>query len=111
VYEYLANVVFFPECRLWYWKIVEGLAGISPDPAALTEWVNNLPAEEKALARLLVARVYPDTVHMDWLHEVPADCPAIAFQLARIAALKPERANAVNNFLRERPLVRNQSYN
>jgi hypothetical protein len=111
VFEYLANTIFMPECRLWYWKIVEGLAGLSPDPAALTKWIEELPPAEKALARLLIARVYPDTAHVSWLDEVPEDSPAIAYQLAIILSLKKDCRNVAERFLREHPLVRNQAFN
>lgn len=111
VYERLAQGPLIIECVAWYWKLVQGICGATPNPQELTEWVDQLPIEEKSLARLMVARVYPDTVHMDWLFDVPDHCPAIAFQLARIAALKTERISAVEAFVRERPLVRNQAFN
>ncbi len=111
VYEKLADTIFIAECRLWYWKIVEGIAGLSPDPAALTSWVESLSGEEKALARLLVARVYPDTAHISWLDEVPKECPAIAYQLARILSSKKDCAQYSERWVRERPMVRNQAFN
>ncbi len=111
VYEHLASLPFMPECTSWYWSIIQGILGQSPDPDALTKWVESLPMEEKSLARLLIARVYPDTAHMSWLTEVPDDCPFIAYQLARIVSLKEDCRNAAENFVRDRPLVRNQACN
>lgn len=111
VYERLAQGPLIIECVAWYWKLVQGICGAAPDPKELTAWVNNLPPEEKSLARLMVARVYPDAMHLDWLADVPEHCPALAFQLARIAAIKEDRRHAIEAFIRERPLVRNQAFN
>lgn len=110
VYEHLATLPFMPECTHWYWKLVSGLIGQAPDPAEQEIWFDELPPEEKALARLLTARVYPDVAHIDWLHEIPAHCYLLAYKLAAIVALKPEYTRAVESWLRERPMVRNQAY-
>lgn len=110
VYEILAAYPFMPECTSWYWKLVQALIGQSPDPKETGEWVEALPLEEKSLARLLCARAFPDTVHFSWLDDVPEHCPAIAYQLARFAMGKPDCRNAIENWLRERPLVRNQAF-
>jgi hypothetical protein len=110
VYEHLAKLPFMPECTAWYWKIVAGLIGAAEDAQESTDWLHALPAEEKALARLLIARCFPDTAHIDWLHDIPEHCPAIAYHLARIIAQKKDYQHAVENWLRDRPLVRNQAY-
>ncbi len=110
IFEHLANLPFMPECTAWYWKIVEGLVGAAPDPEAMAAWLEALPPEEKSLARLLVARTYPDTAHMDWLHDVPDSCPRIAYLLAAIIAQKELYRNALDNWMRDHPLVRNQAF-
>ncbi len=110
VYETLANFPFMGECIGWYWKLVQALIGQAPDPKEVEVWIENLPPDEKSLARLLTARAYPDLVHINWLHDVPDDCPAIAYQLAALAAQKKDYTHACENFVRERPLVRNQQF-
>ncbi len=111
VYEHLANLPFMSECTGWYWKLVNGIVGASPDPSADTAWLQSLPPEEKALAHLLVARVFPDTAHLSWLDDVPEHCPRIAYHLAQIIATKQHHKNAVENWLRAHPHVKNQAYN
>lgn len=110
VYEHLAQTPFMAECTAWYWKLVQGMLGGAPDPKELTDWLDALPAEEKSLARLMIARLFPDTVHVDWLNDVPAECPAIAAQLARICGGKKEYQHAVMEWVRQRPNVRNQAF-
>lgn len=111
VYEKLANCVFMPECRAWYWKLVQGLIGAAPDPQEMTDWLNNLKPEEKSLARLLIVRAYPDLVHISWLDDVPKECPAIAYQLAQILSTKKDCAAYAERWVKERPMVRNQAFN
>ncbi len=111
VYERLAQGPLIIESVQWYWKLVQGILGQAPDPKELSDWLNGLPMEEKSIARLMIARVYPDTVHLSWLDEVPKECPAIAFQLAGIAARKKDCLEYVERWVNERPLVRNQAFN
>lgn len=111
VYETLAKYPFMIECTTWYWKLVGALIGESPDPKEAEQWVDALPPEEKALARLLTARAYPDLAHIMWLDEVPEDCPMIAYQLAALCSRQEKYQNALENWVRARPLVRMQMYN
>jgi hypothetical protein len=104
VYERLAQSPFIKECSLWYWKLVEGLIGAAPDPDAMTTWVDNMPPEEKSLARLLIARVFPDTAHTSWLTEAEA-FPEIAYQIAEIIGTE----EAVD-WVKARPNIRNAAY-
>lgn len=110
VYEVLASFPFMPECTTWYWKLVQALIGQAPDPKEMEVWLENLPPEEKALARLLTARAYPDLAHITWLDDVPESSPAIAYQLACFCAQKKDYTHAVENWIRSRPLVRNQQF-
>ncbi len=109
--ERLASSPFIAECSMWYWKLIEGITGQSPDPAALTQWLEALPKEEQSIARLIILRVFPDTAHMDWLNDVPDTNPRLQWELARIIAQKSDYKHAVDNWLRERPLARCQQFN
>jgi hypothetical protein len=111
IVDYLASLPFMPECTNWYWKLTAGIIGAAEDPAETTAWLDSMPPEEKSIARLLIARVYPDTAHIDWLHDVPAEQPLLAYKLAELIATQPKYKHAAECWVRERPLVRNQAYN
>lgn len=111
IFDLFAHRPFIGESTAWYWKLVQGILGQSPDPNADTEWLQGLPPEEKALAHLMIARVFPDTAHIDWLHDVPENCPRIAYKLAGIIAQRPGYQHAIENWLRDRPKVRNEEFN
>ena len=110
IYEHFNQTLFIPECRAWYWTLAEAMMARSPDPEAITVWLENMTGEEKATARLVIARVYPDTAHIDWLSDIPDTRPApmarLAAELALILMQKKEYIPVLKKFLRERPHVR-----
>jgi hypothetical protein len=110
IYEHFNQTLFIPECRAWYWTIAEAMMARSPDPEAVTAWLENMSPEEKATARLIIARVYPDTAHIDWLGQVPdpekPPMARLAAELALILKQKKEYLSVLKTYLREHPHVR-----
>ncbi len=110
IYEHLNTTLFIPECRAWYWTIAEALMARAPNPDEVTTWLENMRGEEKSTARLIVARVYPDVAHIDWLHDLPDTTqPQLARLGAELCAIlleNPLYVTAVRNFLRLHPHVR-----
>ncbi len=110
IYEHFNETLFIPECRAWYWTIAEAMMARSPDPEAMTVWLENMTGEEKATARLVIARVFPDTAHIDWLADLPDTRPApmarLGAELALILQEKREYRPLIQRFLREHPHVR-----
>ena len=110
IYEHMNTTLFIPECRAWYWTIAEAMMARSPNPEAITVWLENMTGEEKATARLIIARVYPDTAHIDWLSEVPdttkAPMARLAAELGVILSQKKEYKTVLKTYLREHPHVR-----
>lgn len=109
VIDLFMGTKFIPECRDWYGKLCGGIMGATDDAKALTEWLENLPAEEKSIARLMVVRVFPDTAHITWLDEVPGDQPRLASKLATELIKKPIYKNAVEQWLRTHTAARNEA--
>lgn len=110
IYEHFNTTLFIPECRAWYWTIVEAMLGKAPEPEQVTVWLENMTGEEKSTARLIIARVYPDLAHVDWLHDLPDTTkPPLARLGAELCALlldNPAYDIIVRNFLRIHPHVR-----
>ncbi len=110
IYEHMNTTLFIPECRAWYWTIVEAMLGKAPDPEQVTVWLENMTGEEKQTARLIIARVYPDTAHIDWLQDaVDTTQPPMARLMAELCivlASKPTYVDLVKKYLREHPHVR-----
>lgn len=105
IYEHLANTLFMPECRAWYWTIVEGILGQSEDPEDLTKRIDAMQGEEKSIARLMVARVYPDTAHLSWLDDLP-DIPRLQAELVLIMQEHKDYRISLQRYLREHPEAR-----
>jgi hypothetical protein len=105
VYEHLANTLFMPECRAWYWTIVEGILGQSPDPDDLTKRIDAMQGEEKSIARLMVARVYPDTAHLSWLTDLP-EIPRLQAELCLAMQDNKLYRAGLQRYLREHPEAR-----
>jgi hypothetical protein len=105
VYEHLNTTLFIPDLRAWYWQIAEAMLGRHPDPQAVTVWVENMRGEEKSLARLIIARIFPDTTNLTWLDDVPENLPRLAAELIKTMAT-PERKAAIESYLRTHPRVR-----
>ncbi len=106
----LANSPFIIECTTWYWKLIEGITGSSINPDETTNWLESLPLEEQSIARLIIARVFPDTANINWLHDIPDSNPMLQWKLAEIIAQKADNFHATENFLRERPFANCQQY-
>jgi hypothetical protein len=110
IYEHFNTTLFIPECRAWYWTIAEAMMARSPDPEAMTVWLENMQGEEKATARLVISRVFPDTAHIDWLQDLPdtrsAPMARLGAELALILQQKPHYRPLIQRFLREHPHVR-----
>jgi hypothetical protein len=110
IYEHFNETLFIPECRAWYWTIAEAMMARSPDPEAMGVWLENMQGEEKSTARLIIARVFPDTAHIDWLSDLPdtrsAPMARLGAELAIILQQKKEYRPLVQRFLREHPHVR-----
>jgi hypothetical protein len=110
VYEHFNTTYFLSECRAWYWKLCEALMARAPDPQEVTTWLENMQDEEKSVARLIIARIYPDLAHISWLDDLPETTTApgakLASQLCHILAQKTEYQPALERFLREHPHVR-----
>lgn len=108
VYEKLASTLFIQECRIWYWKLVEGLVGKSVNPQEVTEWVDQLPKEEKAVARLLACRLFPDLANVTWLEET--ENPQIQAGYLQILSSNPRHQGFIDQYLRTHPDCRNWTY-
>ncbi len=110
IYEHMNTTLFIPECRAWYWTIAEAMMGKAPDPEAMTVWLENMTGEEKGTARLIIARVFPDTAHIDWLSEInetkTAPMARLAAELALILKEKKAYHDVLKMYLRQRPHVR-----
>lgn len=104
VFEHLAQCIFMPEVRAWYWKLVQGILGKAENPAEMTTWFEQMPPEEKSLARLMVARCFPDTACMQWVAEAEG-FPEICYQLAEIVNTKESAA-----WVSFRPVIRLQAF-
>lgn len=110
IYEYFNTTLFIPECRAWYWTIVEAMLGKHPSPDEVTVWLEAMHGEEKSTARLIIARVFPDTAHSDWLGDLPdTDHPAhgrLAAEICLILASNPLYTSIVKTYLRTHPQAR-----
>lgn len=102
--DYLNTTLFIPDIRAWYWQIVEAMLGRSPNPEAVTVWLENMTGEEKSVARLIIARVYPDTAHIAWLDDVPDHLPRLSAEILRLLTA-PARKSFIETYLREHPLI------
>ncbi len=107
VVDHLMTTCFMPEVRGWYHRLVAGLLGQVEDTAAQEEWLHAMESEQKAIARLVTMRLYPDTATISWLHEAPEHPQLQAAMAAVLGLAKPELQGAVEAFVRERPGVRN----
>jgi hypothetical protein len=105
VIDHLANCIFFPEVRAWYWTLVEAICGKAPNPEEVTAWVSGMQGEELSVARLMIARVYPDTVHSSWLHDLP-NIPRLQAEVCQLLSLKADYRTIVQNYLREHPAAK-----
>jgi hypothetical protein len=110
IYEQFNSALFIPECRAWYWTIAEAVMARAPDPEAVTVWLENMRGEEKSVARLVIARCYPDVAHIDWLADVPDQTQPqnarLAAELCHVLLTKPSYVPLVKNYLRTHPHVR-----
>lgn len=101
VYEHLNTTPFIPDVRAWYWQLVEAMLGKAPDAEMATAWLQNMRGEELSVARLILARAYPDLAHPDWLADIPENVPRLAAELCLL--LIPKHREAVVGYLREHP--------
>lgn len=102
IVDHLAAGVFMPEVRLWYWKLCEALIGKCPSPNDVTAWVDGMDGESLSIARLMICRIYPDTVHSSWLQDLP-DIPRLQAEICQMLALKKDYRQIVKMFLNEHP--------
>lgn len=110
IYEQMNTTLFIPECRAWYWTIAEAMMARAPDPEAVTVWLEKMTGEEKAVARLVIARCFPDVAHVDWLNDLPdvsqPQFARLAAEMCSILFTNPNYRAVVANYLRSHPHVR-----
>ncbi len=106
IYEHFNTTLFLPDLRAWYWQLVEALMGQAPNPQMVTTWLENAKGEELGVARLIIARLYPDLALLIWLDDVPTETPRLAAELARVIAQDKRKHAALKAYLREHPAVK-----
>ncbi len=97
---------FIPESRLWLAKLMAALQG---DEVAMKDgaaWLESMDGEERALASLVIGRVYPQLAEIEWLHACPTTYPRLAAEIALLLLRLPERKSAVLAYLRAHPAVK-----
>jgi len=106
VVERLLHTPFIPESRVWLAKLMAAVQGDGQAIEDGAHWLETMEGEERAIASLLIGRIYPDFAQMEWLQACPTDYPRLAAEIAMLLLRAPERKAAVEAYLRERPEVR-----
>lgn len=106
VYEAINGTQFIAECRAWYWQIVEAMMGKSPEPEAVTAWLEKATGEELSIARLIICRVYPDLALLSWLDDVPETLPRLAAEIGKVICTDKLKHGAMKAWLRDHLAVR-----
>ncbi len=106
VVDRLLNTPFIPESRLWLAKLMAAVQGDERAMRDGAEWMEAMGGEERALASLLIGRIYPHFPEIVWLHDCPTTYPRLAAEIALLLLKLPERKGVVMSYLREHPEVR-----
>ncbi len=97
---------FIPESRAWLARIAAGLTGDDKALAEAAAWLDTVDGEERAIATLLIGRVYPHFAQTEWLAMCPTEYPRLAAEMALLLLRQPEYDTVVKAYLREHPEVR-----
>lgn len=106
IVDRLLQTPFIPESRLWLARL---MASVQGDQKALEEgaqWLESMDGEERAIASLIIGRIFPQFPEMEWLTACPTTYPRLAAEMALLLLKLPERRGVVMNYLRDHPAVR-----
>lgn len=97
---------FIPESRAWLARVGAGLAGDEKALAEAAAWLDTTDGEERAIATLIIGRVYPHFAQATWLTACPTEYPRLAAEMALLLLRTPGHEGLVQAYLREHPEVR-----
>lgn len=106
IVDRLLHTPFVPEARLWLAKL---MASVQGDEKALEDgahWMGSMGGEERAIASLIIGRIFPQLPEVEWLHSCPIEHPRLAAEIALLLLKMPVRKGVVMAYLREHPEVR-----
>lgn len=103
----IAQTPFIPESRLWLAKLAKALQGSQEEVEEGALWVETMDGEERAIASLLIGRIYQDFTSLEWLTACPLTYPRLAAEIALLLLARSKDHDAVIiRYLRDHPEVR-----
>ncbi len=106
VVQRILQTPFIPESRLWLGNLMRALSGDAAALEAGALWLEQMDGEERAVATLVIGRIYPHFALSDWLLACPIDYPRLPAEISLLLLKDPKYLGLVRDYLRRNPAVR-----